>query len=466
VIDTPEPGSVIDGFRLGEMIHAGSMATIFRLAGPEGPLPLIMKIPRLGPGERAVNVIGFEVCRTVLGAMGQGRHHPTLVAYGDVETTPYLVMEFVEGARLGDWIERTPIPPAEIARLGAAMALALVELHQQDVVHLDLKPTNVVFRPNGEAVLIDFGLAHHGHFPDLLAEELRIPVGNWVYMAPEQLMGVRCDPRSDIFALGAMLYELATGRLPFGHPDSVAKLRRRLYRDPVPLRGLVAATPEWLQEIVLRCLEVDARDRYSSANEVALALSAPAEVPLTERGARRRRAGLLALARRRMRAARFEPAPCPPPSTQPAAARLVAVALAPQEENEQLRIALRGAAQDAAVADPRCRIACITVVPPAAALSGVGDEASATGRHIRRLVDLRNWAKPLALPEERVTFHVLESDKPGAALVDYAAMNDVSHLLLGASGGGASPRRFSGVGAHVVAAAPCTVTVVRPRAED
>jgi len=466
VIDTPEPGSVIDGFRLGEMIHAGSMATIFRLAGPEGPLPLIMKIPRLGPGERAVNVIGFEVCRTVLGAMGQGRHHPTLVAYGDVETTPYLVMEFIEGARLGDWIERTPLPPAEIARLGAAMALALVELHGQDVVHLDLKPTNVVFRPNGEAVLIDFGLAHHGHFPDLLAEELRIPVGNWVYMAPEQLMGVRCDPRSDIFALGAMLYELATGRLPFGHPDSVAKLRRRLYRDPVPLRGLVAATPEWLQEIVLRCLEVDARDRYSSANEVALALSAPTQVPLTERGARRRGAGLLALARRRMRAARFEPAPCPPPSTQPAAARLVAVALAPQEENEQLRIALRGAAQDAAVADPRCRIACITVVPPAAALSGEGDEAFATRRHIRRLVELRNWAKPLALPEERVTFHVLESDKPGAALVDYAAMNDVSHLLLGASGGGASARRFSGVGAHVVATAPCTVTVVRPRAED
>ena len=269
MIDTPEPGSVIDGFRLGEMIHAGSMATIFRLAGPEGPLPLIMKIPRLGPGERAVNVIGFEVCRTVLGAMGQGRHHPTLVAYGDVETTPYLVMEFIEGVRLGDWIERAPMPPEEIARLGAAMALALVELHRQDVVHLDLKPTNVVFRPNGEAVLIDFGLAHHGHFPDLLAEELRIPVGNWVYMAPEQLRGVRCDPRSDIFALGAILYELATGRLPFGHPDSVAKLRRRLYRDPVPLRALVAATPEWLQEIVLRCLEVDARDRYSSASEVA-----------------------------------------------------------------------------------------------------------------------------------------------------------------------------------------------------
>jgi hypothetical protein len=87
------------------------MATIFRLAGADGPLPLIMKIPRLGPGERAVNVIGFEVCRTVLGAMAQGHHHPTLIAYGDVETTPYLVMEHVDGIRLDDWLPRSPMPP-------------------------------------------------------------------------------------------------------------------------------------------------------------------------------------------------------------------------------------------------------------------------------------------------------------------------------------------------------------------
>src|SRR5947209_15266886 len=142
-----EPGSVIDGFRLGEMIHAGSMASIFRLAGPEGPLPLIMKIPRLGPGERAVNVIGFELCRTVLGALAQGRHHPTLVAYGDVETTPYLVMERIEGIRLDEWIDRAPVAADEIVRVGSAFALALDAIHRQDVVHLDLKPTNVLYRP-------------------------------------------------------------------------------------------------------------------------------------------------------------------------------------------------------------------------------------------------------------------------------------------------------------------------------
>ena len=87
-----EPGTEIDGFRLGERIHTGTMAWIYRVIGNDGPLPLIMKIPRLGPGERAVNVIGFEVERTVLGGLAQGPHHPTLVAFGDVETTPYLVM--------------------------------------------------------------------------------------------------------------------------------------------------------------------------------------------------------------------------------------------------------------------------------------------------------------------------------------------------------------------------------------
>jgi nucleotide-binding universal stress UspA family protein len=465
-MDELGPGSEIDGFRLGEIMHMGSMASIYRLSGRDGPLPLIIKIPRLGAGERAVNVIAFEVCRMVLGALAQGPHHPTLVAFGDVETTPYLVMEHVDGVRLNDWVHRAPIAPEEIARLGAALALALHDLHRQDVVHLDLKPTNVLYRASGEAVLIDFGLAHHSHYPDLLAEELRFPVGNWVYMAPEQVLGVRCDPRSDIYALGGILYELATGHLPFGKPSTVAQLRRRLYRDPVPPRALVADLPAWLQEIILDCLEIDARDRYASAADVAFDLANPGQVELTERGSRERRASWAMLMRRWVRARKFEPAPCPPPSTRIGPAPIVLVALGLTQSDEALFEALRDAARHLIAAEDRYRVACVTVVPPAAALSGERYEDTATGRHIKHLVNLRRWAKPLELPEERLTYHVLESEKPAAALIDYAKMNDVDQILMGAPRSGAPVRLFPGVSAQVVVEAPCSVTVVRPRSES
>jgi nucleotide-binding universal stress UspA family protein len=454
--DALGPGTEIDGFRLGELVHRGSMATIYRLADGDGALPLIIKIPRLGAGERAVNVIAFEVCRMVLGALAQGSHYPTLVAYGDVETTPYLVMGWIEGVRLDQWIDRAPLVPEEIVRLGSALALALHDIHRQDVVHLDLKPTNVLYRANGDAVLVDFGLAHHAHYPDLLAEELRMPVGNWVYMAPEQILGVRGDPRSDIYALGAILYQLTTGRLPFGHPHSARQLRRRLHRNPVPPRLLVPSTPPWLQEVILHCLEIDARDRYASATDLAFDLTNPAAVPLTQRAARGREAWTT-VARRWIASRHFRPAPCPPASTRIGPAPIVLVAIPPAQSDEPMLEAMREAARQVIAADDRCRIAGVTVVPPAASLPA---EETATGRHIRQLVGLRAWAKALDLPEERLTLHVLESERPAAALVDYARMNDVERMLVGAP---RSTRLFRGVCSQVVAEAPCSVTVVRPR---
>jgi len=460
------PGSEIDGFRLGELLHTGSMATIYRLTGPDGPLPLIIKIPRLGPAERAINVIAFEVCRMVLGALAQSPHHPTLVAFGDVETVPYLVMEYVEGTRLDDRVPYAPLPPDEVARLGSALALGLHEIHRQDVLHLDLKPTNVLYRPSGEAVLIDFGLARHGHYPDLLEEEFRTPIGNWVYLAPEQIVGVRCDPRSDIFALGAILYHLATGRFPFGKPSRIAELRRRLYRDPLPPRAIVGETPGWLQEIILHCLEVDARDRYASAAAVAFDLANPAQVAITDRGLRDRRAGAATVCRRWLQARKFEPAPCPPVSVALQPAAIVLVAIAPEAPDETSFEALRDAARRAAAGDRLCRVACVTVVPVAAALSRERYEETPTGRHIAQLVNLRRFARPLELPEERLTYHVLESDKPAAALIDYARMNEVDQILLGAPRGGKPIRLASGVAAQVVAEAQCTVSVVRPRPQQ
>jgi len=460
----PEPGSEIDGFRLGKLIHVGTMAWVYRLTGTDGPLPLIMKIPRLGAGERAINVVSFEQCRLVLGALPQGPHYPTLVAYGDVEVTPYLVMEFIEGRGLIEWTRRAPIPAQEIARIGTALALALHEIHRQDVNHLDLKPTNVLFRENGKAALVDFGLSHHGHYPDLLAEEMRYPVGNWEYMSPEQIFGIRCDPRSDIFSFGALLYELATGQLPFGHPRSAKQLRSRLYSDPVPPLALVATTPPWLQEIILHCLEIDNRKRYTSASEVAMDLANPAQVALTDRASKQHRDAWIKTLFRRMSADRFIPAPCPPLAMQSSDAPIMLVAIDCMQGDEALLEALREAVRRIVAADDRYRIACATVVPPAAALTGEGEESTATGRHIKHLVMLRQWARPLELPEERLTYHVLESDKPAAALVDYATVNEVDEMLIGAPHRLASVRLFLSVAESVVRDAPCSVKVVRARA--
>ena len=119
------PGSEIDGFCLGELLHAGSMAAIYRLTGPDGALPLIIKVPRLGPGERAVNVIAFEVCRMVLGALAQGPNHPTLVAFGDVETTPYLVMEYLEGQTLAERLIPGPLEIDDCLRIAIEIAVPI-----------------------------------------------------------------------------------------------------------------------------------------------------------------------------------------------------------------------------------------------------------------------------------------------------------------------------------------------------
>ncbi len=274
------PGTVVDGFVVGECLHAGGMAHIYQVgyADPSRavPFPMAMKVPRMTAGDGAENIVGFEVELQLLSAL-TGPHVPRLVAAGDLEKLPYLVMEYVPGQTLQQLLDDTtgPLPAQEIARLGVAVAQAVHSLHLQDACHLDLKPANVLLRPDGSAVLLDFGLSCHAHYPDLLAEELRPAVGSPAWMAPEQVVGVRGDPRSDIFAVGVMLYELATRELPFGNPQTRGGLRQRLWMDPVPPRALRPELPEWLQEAILHCLQSEAGRRYASAAHLALDLSDP-----------------------------------------------------------------------------------------------------------------------------------------------------------------------------------------------
>ncbi|HEY6104976.1 MAG TPA: bifunctional serine/threonine-protein kinase/universal stress protein [Anaeromyxobacteraceae bacterium] len=457
-----EPGAVVDGFRIEERIHAGGMGMIYRVTGPEAGPPLIMKVPRLGEGEPAETFLPYEVEQMVLGAL-RGPHVPRLVASGDLAVQPYLVMERVEGASLSRWVERAPLPPEEIARVGAAVATALHDLHGQEAIHLDVQPANVLLRPSGEAVLLDFGRSRHANYPDLLAEELRRPIGSAPYIAPEQVLGVRSDPRSDIFALGVILYQLGTGRLPFGAPTTLGGLRSRLFRDALPPRALVRSLPEWLQEVILHCLEPDPERRYGSAALAAFDLSHPDQVAVTERGRRTRRGGFAAVLKRWIRVVGFQPGPEARPSAHLSKAPIVLAAIATAHTDEAQFRALRRAVTRLLSLDPHARLACVTVIRPSADVGSTAEDQHAA-THIRHLVLLRHWAEPLHLPPEKISFHVLVSGDAAGALLEYARANQVDHLVIGTPPPDVPLRALLGtVATKVVAEAPCTVTVVRSR---
>lgn len=450
------PGAELGGFRVLRKVHEGSMAVLYGVERDGEAPPLLMKVPRLGFGSHPACYVGFEVEQMILAAVG-GPQVPRLVARGDLATEPWLVTEWIEGPPLAEFSARAPLPAAEVARLGAAVASALHALHRQNVLHLDLKPSNVVFRPSGEAVLVDFGLARHLELPDLVEEEFHAPVGTGAYISPEQVRGIRGDPRSDLFALGVILYQLATGALPFGSPTTRAAFARRLYLDPKPPRAVNPRVPEWLQEVILHCLEPRAEDRYASAAQVAHDLSHPEQVPSTERGARSRRAGAALALRRWLASLREAPAAqaAPGNAAYPAPHLLVAVDLA--HADPRLAQAMREAVQRAAA--PRCRVTLVTVQEPVFTEDPL-PELDHT-RHTESRVALRHWAAPLGLPPERIRYHVLEGTDAAAVILDYAARHHVDHILLGARGHSALRRLLGSVSARVVAEAACTVTAVR-----
>jgi nucleotide-binding universal stress UspA family protein len=480
-----EIGSTIDGFRIEAQVHSGGMAVLYSVSGPPADFPLLMKVPRLGHGEPASSLISFEVEQMVLEAL-EGPHVPRFVAKGDLARVPFIVMERVEGRSLHEWVGRAPLPPEEVARIGAALADALHSIHLQDAIHLDLKPSNVMIRNDGQAVLVDFGLAHHGFFPDLLAEEYRRPIGSAPYISPEQVAGGRSDPRSDLFSLGVVLYELATGKLPFGVPSSEGGIRARLWRAPLPPRAIVAGVPEWLQEVILHCLEVDAGDRYPSASQVAFDLSHPEQVAVGDRGRRLRLPGWPTVLHRWIRATGYEPPEVPRPSATVARASIVLAAVASTHADEEQADAIREAVRKIMAAGGHTRLAVVSVVKPTSDLGGSTAEETASRQRIRHLVVLRHWAEPLQLTAGQVSFHVVEAADPAEALLAYARANHVDHIVIGAPPRDVALRGMLGavssrvapdaapeplsffrllgtVSTKVAAEAPCTVTVVRPR---
>jgi eukaryotic-like serine/threonine-protein kinase len=457
-------GDAVDGFVVGDLIHSGGMALLWEATHPDHPGPLLMKVPRLFEGEDPAAIVSFEMEQMILPRLS-GPHVPRFVAAAGFETQPYLVMERVPGASLLPRLKELPLPPDEVAAIGAGVATALDALHRQHVVHLDVKPSNILHRPTtGEAVLIDFGLSRHAQLPDLMEEEFRLPYGTAPYMAPEQVMGVRSEPRSDLFALGAMLYFFTTGIRPFGDPQRLSGLKRRLWRDPVPPRRLRPDCPPSLQEVILRCLEVLPERRHPSAAQLAFDLRHPDSVPLTPRAAKLRRDGVAEVIRRR-----FNPDAQPrfsrrrDPAAQVATAPILAVAVDLSEQPPALADALRTAVSRILLTLPGARVACLNVLRTNRVMLDSTLDAEGRNKHAQRLAELRHWAEPLQLPEGRATFHVLEAVSPAAALLDYVSANPVDHIVLGARCQSLRRKLLGSVAGEVAAQASCTVTVVRPR---
>ena len=288
----PQPlvksGAEIDGYTIGDCVHAGGMATLWTVTHPGIDVPLLMKIPRVSEGEDPAAIVSFEMEMMILPRLA-GPHVPSCFGTGDFAHQAYAVIERIPGTTLYKRLPDLPLPYEEARQLVAKIAAALADLHRQNVIHHDIKPSSIMFRDSGEAVLIDYGLSHHNHLPDLLQEEFRLPYGTAPYMAPERLSGVRDDQRSDLFSLGVLLYFFTTGERPFGEGETMRAMRRRLWRDPYPPRSLRADYPPWLQEVVLRCLEIEPVWRYPTASQLAFDLAHPDQVKLTARSERVKR---------------------------------------------------------------------------------------------------------------------------------------------------------------------------------
>ncbi len=463
-----EADTELDGFRIGACLHAGGMAHIYKVTyADERPAPfdMVMKVPRMTAGDGAENIVGFEVEHQILQVL-HGMHVPRFVAAGDLVHMPYLVMEHVPGQTLQQVLDahthnRTRAEVIDIARLGAAIARAAHSLHQQNTCHLDIKPANVLIHPDGHAVLLDFGLSCHAHYPDLLAEELRKAVGSPAWIAPEQVVGVRGDPRSDIFAIGVMLYELATGELPFGNPQTQGGMRQRLWMDPTPPHRLRDDLPEWLQEVVLRCLAPEAAKRYPSAAHLAFDLEHPEQVKVTQRGKQIQSTPFFTHFKRWLKAAGMHYQPSPLPSQQIDEVPILMVAVPNHDVSDATLYSLRQAVARSLGIRPGARLAVVTVISPNQT-SATESDKSETSVHRQYLTMLQQWAQPLDLEQHQTSFHVLEASDVANAIVRYAEGNNVSMIVMGAATHGLQIQRFwATVPIKVAMEAPCTVILVK-----
>jgi serine/threonine-protein kinase len=261
-----EPGATLDHYRLDATVARSGMATLFRATDLDDGKQVAIKVPHPEMEADPVLVERFKREQEI----GQTLDHPGIVKTfnGEQRSQVYMVIEWVEGRLLRVILNQEGRLPIDRAiRLTLAICDALDYMHKRGVVHRDLKPENIMVDDQDHIKLIDFGIAMKEDARRLTFVNMSATLGTPDYISPEQVKGQRGDQRSDIYALGIMLYEMLTGETPFSGPNPLAVLNARVLNDPKPPRKLRPEIPPELQEIIYRALERDPRHRYATALE-------------------------------------------------------------------------------------------------------------------------------------------------------------------------------------------------------
>jgi len=275
-------GDLLDRYRIENLVARSGMASIFRATDMQSGQQVAIKIPH--PEMEADPVLVDRFKREA--EIGERMDHPGVmkVLGGEEHSRIYMVMEWVEGRLLREVLrEQKKFPVERALKIAIEILDALDYIHRNGVVHRDLKPENIMLDAEDHIKLIDFGIAGLEGARRLTFAKLSQVMGTPDYISPEQVKGKRGDGRSDLYALGIILYEMLTGKTPFSGPNPFAIMNDRLLNNPVPPREVNPEISLELQEVIYRALEREPSNRYSTANEFAWDLEHLDQVGVAER---------------------------------------------------------------------------------------------------------------------------------------------------------------------------------------
>jgi serine/threonine-protein kinase len=275
-------GDRLDHYEIEDVAASGGMATIFRGIDTRTGRKVAIKVPL---PQAEMDPVFFDRFHREI-EIGKKLEHPSIVKIIDDpdRSRLYMAMEWANGALLRELLA-TPggISGERAIAIALQICDALEYMHSRGVVHRDLKPENILVNDADEIKIIDFGIASTAGARRLTFGKLTEVMGSPDYISPEQVKGSRGDARSDLYALGVMLYEMLVGRTPFSGANAFAIMHDRMVNHPPPPREIAPGISPELQEIIYRAMERDPRNRYGSAREFSLDLQHPERVGIEDR---------------------------------------------------------------------------------------------------------------------------------------------------------------------------------------